>query len=112
MTDTNKLFVIKLLHTSIWLFFNVVIFYFVIAVIRDRIDIWAWICLGLISLEVLTLAVFKTVCPVTLIARKYSDSNADNFDIFLPLWLARYNKQIYSVIVGIGLIMLVYRLLS
>lgn len=112
MTDGNKLFIVKAVHTLIWVFFNIVILYFVYAVVVDQIDRWVWVCLSLIGLEVLTLIVFRTVCPVTLIARQYSDSTKDNFDIFLPNWLARYNKKIYSVIVLIGIVVLMYRLVT
>lgn len=90
--------------------FNIVIFYLVYAVIINKVDIWVWICLGLIALEGLTLLIFKSICPVTLIARKYSDSDKDNFDIYLPNWLAKHNKLIYTTIVVIAILGLVYRL--
>ena len=112
MTDQTKLILVKLLHTAIWVFFNVVIFYFLYAVSVDRIDKWVWICIGLIALEGLVLLIFSRMCPITLVARKYSDSTRDNFDIYLPNWLARYNKEIYTTIVLIGVGILVYRLLT
>mgnify|MGYP001269001373 FL=1 len=112
MKDNTKLVLVKLLHTAIWVFFNVVIFYLLYAVIVNKIDIWVWICLGLIGLEVIILLVFRSVCPVTLLAERYSDSDRANFDIYLPHWLAKYNKRIYSVIVLIALVILVYRLYS
>jgi len=110
MNSNQKLVLIKLLHTIIWLFFNVVIFYFLYAVIVNKIDIWVWICLGLIALEGLVLLLFNKMCPVTLMARKYSDAQNHNFDIFLPEWLAKYNKLIYTTIVAIGIFILVWRL--
>jgi len=82
MKDVQKLFLVKLLHTLIWIFFNVVIFYLLYAVVVNRIDMWVWICLAAILGEALVLVLFKTVCPVTIVARKYSDSKAENFDIF------------------------------
>lgn len=112
MTDSKKLVLVKILHTVIWVFFNVVIFYLLYAVIQNKIDIWVWICLGLIALEVIILLIFRSVCPVTLLAEKYSDSDRANFDIYLPHWLAKYNKRIYSVIVLIAIIILLYRLYS
>ena len=112
MTENSKLTLVKTIHTIIWLFFNVVIFYLLYAVIVDKIDKWIWICIGLIALEGIVLIIFKKVCPVTLIARKYSNSQKDNFDIYLPNWLARYNKQIYSIIVFIAIVILVYRLFT
>ncbi|MEK7224452.1 MAG: hypothetical protein AAB221_02070 [Bacteroidota bacterium] len=110
MTDNSKLVIIKLIHTLIWVFFNVVIFYLLYAVLTDTIDKWVWICLGLILLETITLIIFKRVCPVTLVARRYSGSARHNFDIYLPEWLAKYNKQIYTIIVFIILLLLAWRL--
>jgi hypothetical protein len=110
MTNNNKLIVIKAIHTLIWIFFNIVIFYMFYAVVTNRIDIWVWICLSLILLEGLILLVFKKVCPITIVARGYSNSTKANFDIYLPNWLAKYNKEIYSIIVLIVFLILVYRL--
>jgi hypothetical protein len=109
--EKRKLKLIKLIHTVIWLFFNVVIFYLLYAAIINKIDKWIWICLGLVLLEGLVLLLFKNICPVTLVARKYSQSPKDNFDIYLPNWLAKYNKQIYTVIVLIAFIILLYQMI-
>lgn len=107
----TKLFRIKLLHTAIWVFFNVVIFYMLYAVTLGHIDHWLWIGYALIAAEGLTLALFKLYCPLTVWARRYSDSQAANFDIFLPEWLAKYNKQIYSGIMIVVIILTAYRIL-
>jgi hypothetical protein len=112
MTNTAKLNIIKLIHTIIWVFFNVVIFYLYYAAITNNIDNRVWICIGLILLEGLVLLVFKMFCPITVIARKYSGSRKDNFDIFLPNWLARYNKLIYTSLFIIVLIILGFRVLK
>jgi len=111
MIRVNKLTRIKLIHTLIWIFFNVVIFYLAYAVIAGDIDKWVWIGLGLFVIEGLILILFKMKCPLTVIARKYSDSTKDNFDIFLPNWLARYNKLIYSIFLSIIIIILIFRLI-
>lgn len=110
--ENPRLIWVKTIHTLIWVFFNIVIFYLLYAVIVNKIDKWVWICIGLIVMEGLVLLIFKRVCPVTLIARKYSDSTRENFDIYLPNWLAKYNKEIYSFIVLIAIVILVYRLLT
>lgn len=112
MKDDIKLIIVKIVHTLIWLFFNIVIFYFLYAVSVNNINTWVWICLGVILLEVLVLAVFKSICPITLIARRYSESTNDNFDIYLPNWLAKHNKQIYASIVLIAITILIFRLVG
>ena len=102
---------IKTIHTVIWVFFNLVIFYIVFAVFTNRIDTRLWICYGLIILEGITLLLFRLYCPLTVWARKYSDSTKDNFDIYLPEWLAKYNKVIYISILAVPTIFLLYKLL-
>ena len=110
MKNETKLMIIKSGHTLIWLFFNFVIFYMLYAVVSDKFDSWFWIGFGLILLEGLTLLAFKFFCPLTLIARKYSDSAEDNFDIYLPNWLAKYTKLIYTSIFIIIVIITFYQL--
>ena len=112
MKGETKLMLIKAVHTLVWIFFNIVIFYMLYAVLADKIDKWLWICFGLVILEGLTLLLFKFFCPLTIIARRYSDSTRDNFDIYLPNWLARYTKLIYTSIVGVILLILIYRLMT
>ena len=102
---------IRLAHTAIWVFFNVVIFYLLHAVSTGRIDYWAWVCLTLIVIEAIVLVAFKRICPITLIARKYSTSTRANFDILLPEWLARHNQLIYSIIVAVIIVLLIYELI-
>ena len=112
MTHKTKLILVKVIHTLIWIFFNVVIFYLLYAVIQNRIDKWIWIGLGLFLFEAIVLLIFHMSCPLTIIARKYSSSTKDNFDIYLPNWLAKYNKQLYSAILMIVVLILLYRLIA
>lgn len=112
MSPAAKLNITKLIHTLIWLFFNGVIFYLYYAVLTNKIDKWVWICIGIILLEGIVLLLFKRICPITLIARKYSDSTKDNFDIFLPNWLARHNKTIYTILFIAVISILLVRLIQ
>jgi len=108
----NKLVFIKTIHTIIWLFFNLVIFYLLYAVINNSITEYFWIGAGMIVVEGIVLLIFRGMCPLTVIARKYSNSTRDNFDIFLPNWLAKHNKLIYSTILLVVLALWIYRLLN
>lgn len=112
MGDGSKLLRIKIVHTLVWIFYNLVLAYLFYAVIVNKIDKWFWIGLGSFVLEGIILLLFRNMCPLTIMARKYSASTKDNFDIFLPNWLARYNKLIYSILLGICLVLLVYRLVG
>jgi hypothetical protein len=108
----TKFILIKIFHTIIWLFFNVVLFYMAYAVIVNKIDKYVWIGIALILGEGIVLLIFKKMCPLTIVARKYSDSDKDNFDIYLPEWLAKYNKLIYTTFFIIILFGIVYRILN
>lgn len=112
MRNETKLVIIKVIHTIIWAFFNVVIFYMLYAAITNKLDKWLWIGYGLFVLEGIVLLAFRFFCPLTVWARKYSDSAKHNFDIYLPEWLARYNKLIYTSLLGIILAITIYQLLK
>lgn len=112
MSSKSKLILIKTIHTIIWIFFNVVLFYMAYEVIFNKIDNFIWIGIGFIILEFIVLLFFKMMCPLTIVARKYSDSNKENFDIFLPNWLAKYNKQIYTSFFIIIILGFIYRTLN
>ena len=111
MNQTNKLLAIKLVHTLIWLFFVAVLFYILYSGLTGQINFLTWIGIGIIFSEGIVLLVFKMFCPLTVIARKYSDSQDDNFDIFLPNWLAKYNKLIFTSVFVIGLIIIMIRII-
>lgn len=109
MNPEQKLFWIKVAHTLIWAFLVGVIFYVLYSGISNQVTLFTWVGIGLIIGEGLTLLIFRMNCPLTLMARKYSDSTRDNFDIYLPNWLAKYNKVIFTSIFIIGLILVIYR---
>jgi hypothetical protein len=112
MYNQQKLIIVKTLHTIIWLFLNFVLFYMAYAVIINKIDKFVWISIGLIILEWIVLLSYKWQCPLTIMARKYSESTKDNFDIYIPNWLAKYNKQIYITFFVLIICGLIYRLLN
>ncbi|QYA27213.1 hypothetical protein G3I01_11540 [Gramella sp. MT6] len=92
------------------MFFVLVIFYILYSGIFNKITTFTWIGVGLVIGEGIVLMIFNKFCPLTLIARKYSNSQKDNFDIFLPNWLAKNNKLIFTSIFLAGLIIIIIRL--
>jgi len=111
MTNNTKLTIIKTAHTLIWAVFVGLIFYIVYSGITGKITLLTWLAIASIVFEGIILAIFKLYCPLTVWARKYSDSTRDNFDIYLPNWLARHNKLIFTSIYIFGVILVIYRLL-
>ena len=49
-------------------------------------------------------------CPLTDVAAQYTDDRRPNFDIYLPLWLARHNKWIFGITFVAAEIYLVLRM--
>jgi len=112
MPSETKLIFVKVIHTLVWFGFNIVIFKMLYAVMANIIGPGLWIGYGLVLAEGLVLLAFKGMCPLTIVAKKYSDSTKDNFDIYLPNWLARHNKLIYICLLIIISMITVYRLLA
>ena len=50
----------------------------------------------------LLLALNRGRCPLTDLAGRYTEDRTDNFDICLPIWLARRCKMIFGALFAIG----------
>lgn len=81
---------IRLLHTAVWLFFAGCVVAIPWAGIYRRFS-WAALLSGLLLIECAILALNRGRCPLTDLAGRYTEERSDNFDIYLPLWLARHN---------------------
>ena len=103
MQPAQKLLILKVIHTLIWAFFVCVIGYVVYSGITNQITSYTWVGIGLVIGEGLVLWIFRMFCPLTVLARRYSDSQKDNFDIFLPNWLARHNKLVFGGLYLLGI---------
>ena len=60
----------------------------------------------------LVLALNRWTCPLTPVAARYTDDRSDNFDIFLPEWLARHNKTVFGALYIGGLALLLVTWIS
>jgi hypothetical protein len=98
--SATALRLVRTVHTVVWAFFAGSILAIPVLALLDRWLATA-VLIGLVLVECLVLAVNRMRCPLTAVAARYTDDRRDNFDIYLPLWLARYNKQIFgSLFVG------------
>ena len=97
--------ILKLIHTATWLCFVACIV--AIPVFADSRQFRvAAILSGVVLAECLILAVNRCRCPITNLAAAYTEERADNFDIYLPIWLAKYNKIIFGSLFVAGEIFL------
>jgi hypothetical protein len=92
---------VKLLHTAVWAFFASCVLGIPLAAASGALRL-AWILVVIVSVEVVVLLLNGLRCPLTAVAARYTPDRQDNFDIYLPLWLARYNKWIFGAIYLVG----------
>ena len=99
---------IKVVHTIVWAFFVACIVWIpVFAWLRDYYR--AVLLIALVMVEVVVLGLNRFTCPLTDLAARYTSDRRANFDIFLPVWLARYNKLIFGTLFVVGIAMTVVR---
>lgn len=110
-SDVAKLRAVRLLHTAAWAFFVTAIVLIPVAGARDSFGL-AWALIGIVAVECVILIANGMRCPLTPLAARYTDDRADNFDIYLPLWLARYNKLIFGALYVLGVLYVLYRWLA
>jgi hypothetical protein len=88
---------VKIAHTIVWAIFAACIL--AIPVLAwFGYDLQAGALILVVFVEVLVLIANGGHCPLTAIAARYTLDRRDNFDIYLPEWLARHNKLIFGSI--------------
>jgi len=98
---------VKVVHTLAWAIFAGCIVALPVAAWRRRIDV-AVLLIGIVLVEVLILLANRFRCPLTAVAARYTQDRSDNFDIYLPVFVARYNKQIFGTLFVAGILFTVF----
>ena len=95
MTPVASVRTIKILHTVVWAFFVGCIVAIPIFGLIRRFGAAAALVL-IVLMEVIILVANHLQCPLTAVAARYTEDRSPNFDIYLPAWVARYNKVIFG----------------
>lgn len=109
ISTERRLLLIKLLHTLIWLFFSACVLFVLLAGITGISGTAVWVAVVLVLVETGILLLNRWSCPLTHLARKYSQDPRDNFDIYLPEWMAHHNKTVCGLLYTLGLLLLALR---
>jgi hypothetical protein len=104
----NALRVVKVVHTAAWAVFAGCILAIPFFAWRRAFPI-ATVLIAIVSGEVIVLVMNSMRCPLTGIAERYTDDRHDNFDIYLPRWLAKYNKRIFGSLFLAGVLLTLAR---
>ena len=103
MQAASRLRIVKLVHTVVWAVFAGAIVAIPVFTVMGRHGA-AWGLIAFVMLEVAVLAFNRMRCPLTDVAAKYTDDRRPNFDIYLPLWLARENQRIFGSLYVLAII--------
>lgn len=101
MRDETALRAVKVTHALAWAFFAGCILAIPFFAWRSQLRT-AVILIIVVMIEVAVLFANRMRCPLTDVAARYTSDRRDNFDIYLPLWLARYNKHIFGTLFAMG----------
>lgn len=103
MTQSASLRAIKVAHTIVWALFAGCTLAIPFAAWRGEHRIAAWLA-AIVFGEVVVLVLNRWRCPLTSVAARYTADRRANFDIYLPEWLAKYNKIIFGSIYLVGVV--------
>jgi hypothetical protein len=98
----STLIAIKMAHTAIWAFFVACILAIWVFAWQGRYGTAA-LMIGIVLIEVIVLGLNGWRCPLTAVAGRYTHDRRANFDIYLPVWIARNNKLIFGSLYGAGI---------
>lgn len=101
---SRALLAVKVAHTIVWAVFAGCIIAIPLFALRARRDLALWL-IGIVLVEVMVLAFNGWRCPLTDVAARYTADRRANFDIYLPEWLAKYNKVIFGSLYVAGILM-------
>jgi len=98
----STLRIVKMAHTVVWAVFAGSILATPVYTFQGRLGVSAAL-IGFVLIEVAVLAFNRMRCPLTDVAARYTEDRRDNFDIYLPLWLARHNKLIFGTLFAMSM---------
>ena len=101
-SQSAALVAVKIVHTIAWAFFVSCIVAIPLVAWQGNFVAAAWLA-GIVWFEVAILLANGWRCPLTSLAFRFTDERHDNFDIYLPAWLAKYNKLISGILFGLGM---------
>lgn len=102
----NKLFLVKSIHTTIFIFMSACLIYILYSGITGTYNWTLLVAIGAILVEGLVLIINRWQCPLTNLARKYGDVKGSIADLFYPKWFAPHAFRFSTVLFIIGLIIL------
>jgi hypothetical protein len=97
VSQCHALVAIKTLHTVVWALMVAFIAWIPVAARANHFRLVA-ILSGLVWIECGVLAINRGRCPLSDLAKRFTAETTANLDIYLPEWIARWNKGIFGAL--------------
>ena len=99
---------VKVVHTVVWAIFAGCIVALPVAAYLGNFQLAA-LLIGIVFIEIVVLFANHFRCPLTDVAARYTSDRRANFDIYLPEWMARHNKEIFGGLFVAGILFTLVR---
>jgi hypothetical protein len=107
--ENRKVLYIKVLHSTVFIFMVVCLFYIVYCAISGTYNWELAVAMGTIFLEGAVLMLYRWQCPFTIWAERNGAKHGAVTDLFLPDWLAPHTFKIFGAIFAVSTVWLVIR---
>lgn len=109
MTDSQRLAVIRFVHTAIYVVMAASTLVLLHAGITGAFSPWLWVALVLLGFESIVFVGSGMKCPLTAVAVRYGARTGHVFDTLLPERFTRYTFRLFGTIMAAGLLLLALR---
>ena len=109
MSDPQRLWLLRALHSAIYLVMVGCVFAVLYAGATGAHGPWLAVAAGLVGVESLVFALSGWRCPLTAMAVRYGARRGPVFDTFLPERITRHTFQVFGPLIGLGILMLAAR---
>jgi hypothetical protein len=109
MTDTQRLTLVRAVHTAIYVVMASASFVVLYAGLTGAHGPWLWIAGGLVAAESIVFTASGLKCPLTAIAVKYGATKDSGFDTFFPERITRYTFRVFGPLILLAFILLAGR---
>lgn len=109
MTDPERLALVRMVHTAIYLVMAASSLAVLYAGLTGAHGRWLWVAACLVAMESLVFAASGLKCPLTAVAVKYGATKEGVFDTFLPERITRHTFHVFGPIILLGFGLLAWR---
>lgn len=106
MSDSQRLALVRTVHTAIYLVMVASIAVLLYAGATGHVGAWLWGALALLAAESVVFVGNGRRCPLTSLAVRYGAETGHVLDAFLPERVTRYTFRFFGSLMALGLVLL------